>query len=224
MFGLGFGEMVVLVIVLLVVVGPKELPKMLRAAGKGLRKLRTMSADLREQSGIDDIIDEEGLREELQTLRTLSRPGAVVGSIVQGSRPRNTPRRPAVRAPDLEDLEKPDAEAPDPAVEWPLVGPDSYGALADDATEEEIAAAKEAAEARRKAEAEAEEARAKAIREREAQAAAAREAAQAESSAQDAKAAEEPVGDEPAGDEAPASNRRPKTSGDADGDAKEQAT
>ncbi|MBI4701903.1 MAG: twin-arginine translocase TatA/TatE family subunit [Deltaproteobacteria bacterium] len=55
MFGLGFGEILVIAIVLLVVVGPRELPRLLRSMGRGINKLRTMSTELRAQSGIDEI-------------------------------------------------------------------------------------------------------------------------------------------------------------------------
>ncbi len=73
MFDLGAGELLVLGIVLLVVVGPRELPRLLRALGRGIRKLRSTSMELRSQSGIDDAIQEEGLQEDLETVRSLSR-------------------------------------------------------------------------------------------------------------------------------------------------------
>jgi len=135
-FGLGFGEMVLLAIVLLVVVGPKELPKLLRSLGRGINKLKNMSQDLRDQSGIDDILEDEGLREDLQAIRSIARPGSMAAGLVNSAtKPRRKPvqRRPAVKTVDLEDLELPDGPAPDPAVENPLEGPDAYGALADDA-------------------------------------------------------------------------------------------
>jgi sec-independent protein translocase protein TatB len=137
-FGLGFGEMVVLGIVLLVVVGPKELPKLLRSVGRGINKLKTMSQDLRDQSGIDDILEDEGLREDLQAIRSIARPGAAVAGLVNSStKSKRKPvhRRPAVRAPELDDLQLPDSPAPDRLMEHPLEGPDAYGALADDAPE-----------------------------------------------------------------------------------------
>lgn len=135
MFGLGFGEMVLLGIVLLVVVGPKELPKLLKSLGKGINKLKSMSQDLRDQSGIDDILEDEGLREDLQAIRSIARPGSMAAGLVNSATKRKRPvqRRPAVKAVPLEDLELPDGPAPDPAVEMPLEGPDAYGALADDA-------------------------------------------------------------------------------------------
>lgn len=146
MFGLGFGEMVVLGVVLIVVVGPRELPKLLRSLGSGIRKLRQMSTDLREQSGIDDIINEEGLREDLDTIRSLSK-GRVVDGLANVSRPGKRPaRRPRVIAKSLEQLTVPPGEPPESDVEYPRAGPDTYGALPDDATEEQVAAAVKAIE------------------------------------------------------------------------------
>ncbi|HHH30321.1 MAG TPA: hypothetical protein ENK57_18535 [Polyangiaceae bacterium] len=136
MFGLGFGEMVLLGIVLLVVVGPKELPKLLKSLGKGINKLKTMSQDLRDQSGIDEILEDEGLREDLQAIRSIARPGSMAAGLVNSAtkrRKKPVQRRPAVKTVPLEDLELPDGPTPDPAVEMPLEGPDAYGALADDA-------------------------------------------------------------------------------------------
>ena len=136
MFGLGFGEMVLLAIVLLVVVGPKELPKLLKSLGKGINKLKSMSQDLRDQSGIDDILEDEGLREDLQAIRSIARPGSMAAGLVNSAtkrRKKPVQRRPAVKAVALEDLELPDGPAPDPETEMPLEGPDAYGALADDA-------------------------------------------------------------------------------------------
>jgi sec-independent protein translocase protein TatB len=72
-FGFSFGELVVLVIVAVVVIGPKDLPKMLRRAGQWAGKLRRMAADLRAQSGIDDVLRNEGLAQDLAEIRKLAR-------------------------------------------------------------------------------------------------------------------------------------------------------
>ena len=49
MLDLGWTEMLVIAIVLIVVVGPKDLPKMLRTFGKTTSKLRGMAGDFRKQ-------------------------------------------------------------------------------------------------------------------------------------------------------------------------------
>lgn len=49
MLDIGWGEMLVIAIVVIVVVGPKELPGMLRSFGKTTSKLRVMANDFRKQ-------------------------------------------------------------------------------------------------------------------------------------------------------------------------------
>ncbi|MBX3530758.1 MAG: Sec-independent protein translocase protein TatB [Rhizobiaceae bacterium] len=49
MFDIGWTEMLVIAIVMIVVVGPKDLPKMLRTFGKTTSKLRVMAGDFRKQ-------------------------------------------------------------------------------------------------------------------------------------------------------------------------------
>lgn len=73
MFGLGLGEIIIIILVALVVIGPKDLPKMLRKVGRWAGKLRRMAADLRAQSGIDDALRTEGLADDLAEIRKLAR-------------------------------------------------------------------------------------------------------------------------------------------------------
>src|SRR5476651_1668505 len=63
MFGLGWGEMVVIGIVALIAIGPKELPTVLRSAGQWIGKIRRMAAEFQGQI-------QEALREaELSDLK-----------------------------------------------------------------------------------------------------------------------------------------------------------
>ncbi len=71
MFGMSAGEMMIVLIVGVVVVGPKRLPEMMRKLGQYVAKLRRLSSDLRNQSGIDRILREEGLEKEIRELRAL---------------------------------------------------------------------------------------------------------------------------------------------------------
>src|SRR5678816_952241 len=73
MFGLSFGELVVLIIVAVVVIGPRDLPKVLRKLGQWAGKLRRMAADMRAQSGIDEVLREGTLREDIAEIRRLAR-------------------------------------------------------------------------------------------------------------------------------------------------------
>ena len=49
MFEVGWSEMLVIAIVMIVVVGPKDLPKMLRTVGKMTSKMRSMAGDFQRQ-------------------------------------------------------------------------------------------------------------------------------------------------------------------------------
>ncbi|AUX43242.1 Sec-independent protein translocase TatB [Sorangium cellulosum] len=131
MFGFSFGEIVVLVIVGLVVVGPRRLPAMMRSAGGWIAKLRRMTTELRSQSGIDDLIRQEGLEREIRELRALSRVNVIetlvkpvvdaasVGTVVSA-----TPRiRPPEPEPEPEPMVQPLRER-----EYPVLGCDAYGA------------------------------------------------------------------------------------------------
>ncbi len=89
-------EIVILLVVGIVVVGPQKLPGMMRTAGQWVRRLRRLSTDLRAQSGIDRILREEGLDKELRELRelkeSLSRQ-AVLSSLVDSvNAPAGAPR------------------------------------------------------------------------------------------------------------------------------------
>lgn len=123
MFGLSFGEILLLVIVGLIVVGPRKLPTLMRGAGHWIGKLRRMSSELRAQSGIDDLIRQEGLERGIEELRSLSRVN-VVDSLI-------TPAAAAPLAASASVLRR--RRPPLREREYPLLGCDAGGALPDDA-------------------------------------------------------------------------------------------
>ena len=61
MFDIGWQEILVIAIVLIVVVGPKDLPRMLRTFGRTTAKMRSMAGDFRRQ--FDDALKEAELDE-----------------------------------------------------------------------------------------------------------------------------------------------------------------
>lgn len=66
MFEVGWTEMLVIAIVMIVVVGPKDLPRMLRTFGKATSKMRSMAGEFRKQF-------DEALKEaELEDVKTLA--------------------------------------------------------------------------------------------------------------------------------------------------------
>ncbi|WP_077961351.1 Sec-independent protein translocase protein TatB [Ensifer adhaerens] len=66
MLDIGWTELVVIAIVLIVVVGPKDLPPMLRAFGRMTAKMRGMASDFRQQ--FDEALREADLEEVRKTI------------------------------------------------------------------------------------------------------------------------------------------------------------
>jgi sec-independent protein translocase protein TatB len=63
MFGIGAGEMVVIAILILIAVGPDRMPALMKTLGKGMRDVRRTTNDLRRSTGIDEILEENDLRD-----------------------------------------------------------------------------------------------------------------------------------------------------------------
>jgi sec-independent protein translocase protein TatB len=125
-FGLSFGELIVVCVVALVAVGPQKLPGMLRTLGQWVRKLRTLTTEVRHQTGIDQLLREEGLHGGLNELR----------GILRGNQ-YTPPPRTAPRTPAEDPYANIDADA---TREYPPEGADAYGALPDDLIDEAPAA------------------------------------------------------------------------------------
>jgi sec-independent protein translocase protein TatB len=106
-FGLSFGEMLVLGVVAIVVVGPRQLPSLMRQAGQLIYRIRKMAMDIRTESGIDEILDAEGIRSEIDNFKRLA-SGAI---------------SPDELSPNV---------VPDREREYPRVGCDGYRALSED--------------------------------------------------------------------------------------------
>jgi len=70
---MSFGELCVLVIAAVVIIGPKDLPRVLRRAGQYAGKLRRMASDVRKESGIDEMLQSEGLTKDIAEIRRLAR-------------------------------------------------------------------------------------------------------------------------------------------------------
>jgi sec-independent protein translocase protein TatB len=61
MFDIGWQELFIVAIIGLLVIGPKELPRTLKAVTGALRKVRSMASEF--QSGIDDVVREADLED-----------------------------------------------------------------------------------------------------------------------------------------------------------------
>jgi sec-independent protein translocase protein TatB len=158
-FGLSFGELCVLLIVAMVVLGPKELPKYLRKAGQFAGRMRRLAFEMREKSGIDEVLRTEGIDRDIAEIRRLARgeltgvvsavrttaDAARIPGITAPARPAPVPAPVAGQpaAPNPPPAQLPPATVPLPADpppvsvdrhrEYPREGADSYGALPDTA-------------------------------------------------------------------------------------------
>jgi sec-independent protein translocase protein TatB len=70
-FGIGYTELVVIAVAAIIVIGPKDLPRVLRAFGKTMNKLRGMAREF--QGHLDDAMRESGLDEVKKDLQSLNK-------------------------------------------------------------------------------------------------------------------------------------------------------
>ena len=66
MLDIGWSELLVIAVVLIVIVGPKDLPPMIRAFGKTMASLRKMAGDFRSQ--FDEALKEADMDDVRQTI------------------------------------------------------------------------------------------------------------------------------------------------------------
>jgi sec-independent protein translocase protein TatB len=100
MFDMGWTEILVIGVVALIVIGPRDLPAALHTFGKYVGKMRTMVRDF--QSGIDEIARQQELRELQKSVRDVtSAPKRVIENSIA----------------DWEKAEGKEAAPPDAAVE-----------------------------------------------------------------------------------------------------------
>jgi sec-independent protein translocase protein TatB len=122
-FGVSLTELALIAVIMLIIVGPQKLPKLLRTVGEWIGKLRRLTTEVRAQTGIDDILRQEGI-DGVHELRSILRGDlSAVGRTRRGFVP---------------DDPYPDAVALDRSREYPLEGPDAAGALPDDLVDDAL--------------------------------------------------------------------------------------
>ena len=120
MFDVGAGELLVILIVAVVVIGPKDLPLAMRTAGRWIGKMRRISAHFR--SGIDAMVREAELEEmekkwKAQNEEIMRRSAALTEA--EAGAPVMTGPPPVETAP----VGTPSAPADPPAADTPPVEP-----------------------------------------------------------------------------------------------------
>jgi sec-independent protein translocase protein TatB len=129
-FGLSFGELLVLLLVTVIVLGPKDMPRYLRKAGEFTGRIRRLAFDMREKSGIDELLRAEGIDLDIAEIRKLAR--GEINGVVAAVRSTTDPLRREIASATSK-------AAPEPATvplfdgqrEYPPEGADAYGALPD---------------------------------------------------------------------------------------------
>ena len=133
-FDLGMSELLVIGIVALIVIGPKDLPKALRVAGFWVKKARTLSREF--QSSVEQMIREAELDEMRQELKKATEINVEkefrqtidpTGSLAESLKPPELPRfsdadLPATPAPEAA-LPRPEETATSEAAKPEDIGP-----------------------------------------------------------------------------------------------------
>jgi TatA/E family protein of Tat protein translocase len=120
MFGIGPLELVVILVVALLVFGPKRVPELARTVGRGLAEFRRASNDLRKTLALDEL--QQDLRRDLTGSQTIHRPEDRPSQAGDDSDPGGKPASDTARTtdvPPLEDLSRATVEQKHPG-ELPL--------------------------------------------------------------------------------------------------------
>jgi TatA/E family protein of Tat protein translocase len=107
MFGLGMGELLVILVLALLFLGPKKLPEVASSLGKAIRSFRKATSDLTDSLEVDDSV-KQPLRELKAALRDEPAPHVLA---VQKPLDTKPVEKPATSLPG------PEAKKPEPPVE-----------------------------------------------------------------------------------------------------------
>ncbi|MCB8836676.1 Sec-independent protein translocase protein TatB [Aurantimonas sp. VKM B-3413] len=143
MFDIGWSELLVVAVVLVVVVGPKDLPGMLRTFGRTTKQLRAMAGDFRRQfdealkeAELDDVrttVNEMRELDPRRNLREALNPMRAIGDEIRSSLNTAT-KAPEPKVPDADEaLTKDEAKAspaasPAPSAAAPAAQPTNSSA------------------------------------------------------------------------------------------------
>ena len=125
-FGLGSSEILVIAVVALIVLGPKDLPRLLRTVGHYMRKIQGMAREFQnhlneaaKEAGIEDVKKEVKGMTNFTVTADLDKQGSEIKKAIEQSAPKPADPKPAVTAASngaggREEAAKP-AAAPAPA-------------------------------------------------------------------------------------------------------------
>lgn len=132
LFGISFFELLVVLLVALVVLGPDKLPPLLKTMGVALGRLRRITSELRSQTGIDELLRREGVGGGLEELRQLLRGDLRASSFFAPPERPSSVEDPASPYPSYAEDCRRAAREVDISRERPVEGCDADGAIAED--------------------------------------------------------------------------------------------
>jgi len=106
MFDIGWTELLLIAIIAIVCIGPKDLPIVLRTLGKMARKARGLAREF--QASVEEVIRESELndaRKEIESPKRLVNLGDTPAT--GGEKPKSAPASPPSRVPDASGDPKP---------------------------------------------------------------------------------------------------------------------
>jgi len=116
LFDIGWTEMLLIGVVALVVIGPKDLPRAMRTVGYWMRKARTLSREF--QNSIDQMVREAELDEVQQELKKATEFD--IGKELQSAVDPTGDLAESIKPPDVPDYFDPAPDAAKPAATEPL--------------------------------------------------------------------------------------------------------
>ncbi len=115
-FGFGYSEMFVIAVVAIIVIGPKDLPKVLRALGNMLAKMRGMAREF--QGHLDQAMKETGFEEVKKEFDNIKNPANFIDPTTAKKASEDATKK---QVDDFQKLfgEVPPADAPKAAADTP---------------------------------------------------------------------------------------------------------
>lgn len=123
MFDIGWDEMALVAVVALIVIGPKDLPQVLRMCGQWVRKARELAGDF--QRGVDDMVRETELDDLKKQVEKVADTNTLRREIENAIDPTGTIAKslePPV-LPPVDEVKLAEEVKPEPVAEEPAVTP-----------------------------------------------------------------------------------------------------